>query len=243
MVPIPVLDLFNGQVVHAVRGERAAYRPIRSILTNSSRPSEVLAGYLAVYPFRRCYIADLNALRDLGDSDHGIGEIIAQHRGIEFWIDAGFGSRAALPSYLQAANARGIIGTESVATLADYAHLRDELRNGLEPVLSLDFRGVEFLGPAGLLDSPALWPQRVMGINLERVGSGEGPDLTLLTRLRALAPQCALAAAGGVGDGADLVRLQAIPTAYVLLATALHNGRLDAAALLELTELGILEPR
>ena len=38
---IPVIDLMAGQVVRGVRGERSAYRPIRSSLCESSAPLEL----------------------------------------------------------------------------------------------------------------------------------------------------------------------------------------------------------
>ena len=38
MLVIPVLDLLDGQAVHAVRGRRDDYRPIRSLLAATSEP-------------------------------------------------------------------------------------------------------------------------------------------------------------------------------------------------------------
>ncbi len=94
ITPIPVIDLFDGRVVHAVRGQRDAYRPIISTLTDTPSPAAVLAGYLNLFPFRHCYFADLNALRVRGDNDAEIAGLLAEHREIEFWIDAACGSRA-----------------------------------------------------------------------------------------------------------------------------------------------------
>jgi phosphoribosylformimino-5-aminoimidazole carboxamide ribotide isomerase len=38
---IPVMDILNGIVVHAVRGEREKYKPIKSILSASPDPVEI----------------------------------------------------------------------------------------------------------------------------------------------------------------------------------------------------------
>ena len=38
---IPVLDLMNGQVVQAIRGERDTYQPIESVLTPETHPLSV----------------------------------------------------------------------------------------------------------------------------------------------------------------------------------------------------------
>ena len=62
MTVIPVLDVWRGQVVHAVRGERERYRPVASALCASSEPA-VVAQRLLDYSGARClYVADLDAL-------------------------------------------------------------------------------------------------------------------------------------------------------------------------------------
>ncbi|MSR14647.1 MAG: hypothetical protein EXR86_08800 [Gammaproteobacteria bacterium] len=236
MILIPVIDLFDGLVVHAVRGQRDAYQPIVSQLASTPSPAAILAGYLAVFPFTHCYIADLNALRAHGDADREIATLLTQHPGIEFWIDAAFGARRPLPLYLGSPNARGIIGSESIATLADYHRAFSSLTGGLEPMLSLDFKAGEFLGPAPLLQETTLWPQRVIAMNLDRVGSKEGPDLDTLQHLRARSPRSLLTAAGGIRNADDLSALNDLQIAHALLATALHNGQLSAEDLARVSD-------
>jgi phosphoribosylformimino-5-aminoimidazole carboxamide ribotide isomerase len=60
---IPVIDVLNGVVVHAKRGERATYQAIRSQLTHSSEPLDIVAALLDVYPFQQLYIADLTLFK------------------------------------------------------------------------------------------------------------------------------------------------------------------------------------
>ena len=59
---IPVIDIKNGQVVHAQGGRRDSYRPIRTPLSPTSAPADVAAGLLRLAPFRNLYIADLDAI-------------------------------------------------------------------------------------------------------------------------------------------------------------------------------------
>jgi uncharacterized protein related to proFAR isomerase len=230
-----VIDLLDGLVVHAQRGERSSYRALQSPLIASATPQAVLNGYLSLYPFNACYVADLNALMQDGHSDHDIAALVTKNHSIEFWIDAAFGERTQLPAYVAYLNVRCIIGTESLASLQGYETLRDKLSQHNEPVLSLDFRGEDFIGPTELFKSANQWPEHVIAMNLARVGSGEGPDITLLTRLRHLAPTAAICAAGGVRDANDLSHLQGIGVTHVLLATALHRGTVTAADLARFT--------
>ena len=98
-------------------------------------------------------------------------------------------------------------------------------------LLSLDFRGAQFLGPPALLDRPTSWPDRIICMTLERVGSGAGADLLRLAELKRRAPNRSLYAAGGVRGEDDLVRLAVAGASGVLLASALHDGSLSAEAI------------
>ena len=75
-------------------------------------------------------------------------------------------------------------------------------------------------------------PRRVVAMTLARVGSGEGPDLLRLAAIKALAgPNRAVYAAGGVRDTGDLDALVTQGIAGALVATSLHDGRIEAATL------------
>jgi phosphoribosylformimino-5-aminoimidazole carboxamide ribotide isomerase len=68
-------------------------------------------------------------------------------------------------------------------------------------------------------------------MNLDRVGSGEGPDLGLVARLHACRPAGEVYAAGGIRGPDDLLAVRSAGAAGALLASALHDGRLTAADL------------
>ncbi|MGD9602798.1 MAG: HisA/HisF-related TIM barrel protein [Gammaproteobacteria bacterium] len=228
---MPVVDLLDGVVVHAVRGERARYAPLQTPLSDSPAPWDVLHGLLRLHPFRHCYVADLNAIQGCGDGDHEIARLAAQHRDVEFWVDAAFGARAALPVYTREPNVRCVIGSESLATFAAYESTRARCTGALDPILSLDHHRGHALGPEGLFGRPDAWTPSVIAMNLDHVGSALGPDFALLDALAMRAPHCARIAAGGVRSNADLEALRTRGVAAVLIASALHDGRLTEAAL------------
>lgn len=223
---IPVVDLKGGYVVHARRGERDAYRPIQTPLAATSAPRDVVAGLLALAPFRTLYVADLDAIAGTG----GHGEVIDMLRAVfpqlALWVDAG----EAHPDQVRARVARGrgasVIGTE---TLPDVAAAGAVLAAD-GAILSLDHDAAGPRGPLGVHEDAALWPERVIVMTLARVGSGEGPDLAALERTAARAAGIgrhpALYAAGGVRGPDDLDQLAALGTAGVLVASALHDGRI-----------------
>jgi phosphoribosylformimino-5-aminoimidazole carboxamide ribotide isomerase len=224
---IPVIDLKGGVVVHARRGERAQYRPIETPLCRGSAPQDVLAGLLRLYPFRRVYIADLDGIAG-GEGHVALLEALANaFSSVEFWIDNGMAETARAEMWLARARGSLVLGSESQRDTAVLEALSAHPR----VVLSLDFRGATFLGPPGILETPALWPGRVIAMTLARVGAGAGPDFERLAALRARAGAREVFAAGGVRGADDLAALAAAGIAGALVASALHSGALDRQAL------------
>jgi phosphoribosylformimino-5-aminoimidazole carboxamide ribotide isomerase len=68
-------------------------------------------------------------------------------------------------------------------------------------------------------------------LDLARVGTGAGVDLELVGRVRRALPDVELLVGGGVAGPPDLARLAAAGCDAVLVATALHDGRLTASDL------------
>lgn len=223
---VAVIDLKDGMVVHAVRGDRANYRPVRSLLTRSAAPSDVVAALREQLGVAAFYVADLDAIQQRGSSRAIIERLLAAHADCAWWIDAGFDAPAALEAYLAAPEVACVIGSECIRELPDYLALRAALPDPTRAILSLDRRHGSFLGPSALWRREALWPDTVIAMNLDRVGADEGPDLPLVAGLKARAPAAQIVAAGGVRDRADLAALSAAGASHVLVASALHGGRL-----------------
>lgn len=230
MTLIPVIDLLKGRVVRGVRGDRQAYRPIESALCASSDPvtvAKILVDHCAA---RQLYLADLDALMG-GTAQHAVlGELLAALPGVELWVDAGFAdadAAAALGAQLAPHSARivPVFASESLRSRAALAACFDRF-GAAGAVLSLDRRDGQRLDPAGCWDAVSLWPQRVIVMTLERVGSGAGPDLETMAALRREAPGKTLVGAGGVRSLEDLTRAQAVGAGAWLVASALHDLQL-----------------
>ncbi|PWC37857.1 HisA/HisF-related TIM barrel protein [Azospirillum sp. TSO35-2] len=226
---IPVLDLRDGQVVHARRGERERYQPLRSVLCEGNGPVAVMRGLLGLFPFRTVYVADLDAIQGTGDNRAVLAELATAFPQVAFWVDAAFRGGDDIRDFLGRHPGEAVLGSESLSGVAALEALRADPA-WPRVVLSLDFRD-RFIGPPELLERSALWTQRLIVMTLARVGSGAGPDRARLADMRRLAPLAALFAAGGVRGGDDLRELASQGVAGALVATALHDGRITAADL------------
>ena len=231
---IPVIDLKDGMVVHAREGRREEYRPVRSRLSPAVTPSKIVEALLELHPFKTLYVADLDAIQLRGDNTASIRDIHRHFPELELWADTGIGDEAALAHWLDAGLGRPVIGSESLLD-ADFVSVIRERCKDPSPVLSLDYQGDDFRGPPALLTHPErYWPQRVLAMNLHRVGSDKGPDLALIVELAGRVPGCQVYAAGGVRSIEDLQQVKAAGAAGALLATALHDGRIGPAELAKL---------
>lgn len=225
---LPVIDLMDGVVVRARAGERDSYAPLTSsVLCRSADPIEVVRGYLRLHPFVALYLADLDAIRGRPPQRQVLQALAQAFPDVCFWVDAGFAAAETVDEFLETTAAICVLGSESQSDTRLVERYRDHAR----VVLSLDLRGEQRLGPPELFERPELWPRRVIVMTLARVGTGGGPDLEVLRQMRALAPNKLLFAAGGVRDAQDLHALAALGCAGVLVASALHDGRIDAREL------------
>ena len=222
---IPVIDLMGGLVVHARRGARDAYRPIETPLSASADPLDVADGLLALGAFRTLYIADLDAIAGKGGHDAVLARLAARHPSLGLWVDAGEAKPEALARRAAQGPGRPVVGSESLASLAE---AKAALAAGGGP-LSLDYGPEGPRGPAELHADADLWPDEMIVMTLARVGAAQGPDYERLAGIIARAGGRRVHAAGGVRDVGDLHRLAEMGVAGVLLASALHDGRLSRA--------------
>jgi phosphoribosylformimino-5-aminoimidazole carboxamide ribotide isomerase len=227
---IPVIDLQRGVAVHAVRGDRERYRPLRSRIANGSDAVHLTRALRERFGFDELYVADLDAI---GGGPGSPGLIAALAQEAQVMVDAGAVAATAVARLIELGAARVVVGTESLPGAEAFRRLRTELPDA-PLVLSLDLLGGRVLSPdpalAGAVPADALarladaGAREAIVLDLARVGSGEGPDVTLLRELRSRLPQIELLAGGGVRHADDLRALAGAGAAGALVATALHGG-------------------
>ncbi len=59
---IPVIDILNSKAVHAKKGERTKYKPLKSKLIQSSNPVEIIQLLKKKFGFNDFYVADLDSI-------------------------------------------------------------------------------------------------------------------------------------------------------------------------------------
>lgn len=218
-----VLDILNGAVVHAVRGERKCYEPIdrSSKIVSNSQPLHILE---ELEP-REVYVADLNRLMGEGDNSATICEISTRTKTM---ADIGISNIEDLKSLPGAVSP--ILGTETASLdLIKEAALKRKI------VVSIDMKGGKVLTRdpllAGLTPLDVLQVlndlplEAVILLELSRVGTSAGLDLQLLEKA-AMQSKHPLILGGGVKGEEDLLALEGMGFSGALVATAVHNGKI-----------------
>jgi phosphoribosylformimino-5-aminoimidazole carboxamide ribotide isomerase len=184
-------------------------------LCQSSDIYQVIAAFLEVYDFDTIYIADLNAITHQGDHDCLIRTVLASFPRITFWIDRGYQSFKQFPD-----NHLPVLGSECYRddTVLELKTFNNRF------ILSLDYLMSEALGAKSLFSSQDLWPETLIIMTLNRVGSNQGPDFDKLSWFCKHYPHKHFIAAGGIRNAADLHALKQMGVQQALVASALHCG-------------------
>lgn len=234
---IPVIDVKGGKVVRAVRGDRANYAPIDTRLApGSSDPVTIAISLIKLCnDFDTLYVADIDAIADnRRDPDRAMAESISKALpGVTILLDDGSASAKSVGALASHPSIVPVIGTESLASSAALGEVSRALSGRF--ALSLDWKSDAPLGPLEVYDNTSLWPDVIIAMTLERVGSGQGPDFPRLQALKAKAGARDLLAAGGVRNMADLRSLKSMGCG-ALLASALHEGSIEPEELSRLLQ-------
>ncbi|MGZ8163981.1 MAG: HisA/HisF-related TIM barrel protein [Methylobacter sp.] len=220
---IPVIDLKDGEVVHARQGQRALYQPINTGLCRSSDIYQVTRAFLSLYDFDTFYIADLNAITLQGGHEHLINKLLRRFPEIIFWIDRGYQQYNG--DLKRPGNYVAVLGSESYQD----ENIQEIKAFGSNFILSLDFSISETLGAKKLFSNQEFWPENIIIMTLDRVGGNGGPDLNKLNDFCSRYPDKNFIAAGGIRNQKDLIALKETGIQQALVASALHSGSLSRA--------------
>ena len=229
---IPVLDILNGVAVHAMRGKRKEYKPLRSALASSADPLEVAVAFKNL-GFTELYVADLDAITGK-KPNMKIIKRISEETGLRLMVDAGVAGVPRAKELLKNHVSKVIIGTETLHTM-EFVGEAIELFGKDRVVVSLDLKEGQLLSKPelGKFRNPAdtlrelqeMGLEQVIIIDLSRVGSNEGVNMPLLKQILS-GFKLKVFVGGGVRDLTDLLELERMGIFGVLLATALHSGRI-----------------
>jgi phosphoribosylformimino-5-aminoimidazole carboxamide ribotide isomerase len=229
---IPVLDVLNSVVVHGVGGKREKYYPVKSVLCASCDPVNVASTFRSL-GFDELYVADLDAILN-NKASFSLYKQVKAATDVNLMVDAGISDLEKARKVLENEVSKIIIGTETLEKL-DFVKEAVKLFGKNRVIVSLDLKGGKVVSRGSYIKkkSPVELAKifqmmnvaQIIVLDLARVGMNKGLGLKIVkeileqTRVEVLT-------GGGVRDITDLELLRSMGVSGVLIATALHNGRL-----------------
>jgi phosphoribosylformimino-5-aminoimidazole carboxamide ribotide isomerase len=243
---IPVLDLMDGCAVWARGGVRAAYAPVRSALAQEAGDAVALArAFRATLGCEECYVADLDAIMGRPLQHALLGWVATV--GSRLLADVGAAAPTQAAHALVAGADRVIVGLETLPSFGALAAIV-QAHGSDRVVFSLDLWAGQPVvrpgsphggGPMALVkEAVRAGVAAVIVLDLARVGSGDGADLALGAEIRRAYPGLELLVGGGIASRHDLADAAAAGYDGALVASALHDGTLDAASVQAARHLG-----
>ncbi len=212
---IPVIDIRNSIAVHAVRGEREKYKPLKSVFADSSDPYEIAVNM----PHDLIYIADLDSIQKKGNN-YKVIKKIAEKKNV--MVDIGIRKFEDFKKALKL----GVIPIVASETLESLAELKKIVECGEDFVFSIDIKKSEVITnflPKNHVECfnllKNLGIKKFIILNLDNVGtlSGWNIDMSFLNKSNA-----EVYIGGGIKK-TDIEKFKNIVSGF-LVGTAIHRG-------------------
>ncbi len=225
-----VIDILDGNAVHAIMGERAKYKPVKSRVCDSSFPLDIISTLMP----KEVYVADLNRLQHIGDNFELIKKISGKTRTM---ADIGAKNMDDVEKCLEIAGTV-ILGTET-ASLELIKHATGRFPGRIN--VSIDIKNGRVLTKdRNLMLEPRELVKKlnehnirdIIVLELNKVGTGAGVDLGFLKEIMQASNHSVLVG-GGIRDMGDINALKKIGISGALVATAVHNGRIPLESIRE----------
>jgi phosphoribosylformimino-5-aminoimidazole carboxamide ribotide isomerase len=247
---LPVVDILNGIVVHAVAGRRHQYRPITSRLTPYYEPIAVANAIRDTFGLSELYVADLDGILKQRPN-HSVHQALLDE-GFQLLLDPGIREIAELERLNPAIDL--VVALETCRSPDELSQI---VRQWQRVTFSVDMINGRLQRP--VLDdtssettSPTSeqWNEvaeecvrqavngnvtSIIALDLADVGMATGGSTDAVCRfIRQEFPTMRLVTGGGVRGPEDLCRLKNLHVNAVLVASALHDGRICREDLLSL---------
>ena len=231
-----MMDLLDGVVVHAKKGEREKYQPIHlfSSIINTSDPVQVIEEIKPV----EVYIADLNRVMNTGSNKDIIKEIRNKNRKTRIMIEYGIRGLYDLKEAAEAEIADSIIlGTETASMDLIAGASKSDISSDIIVSIDLFKKKVRTndkkmkIDPLLLIKKLNEYPIRdVILLELDRVGTKRGIDFDFLAHAVEFSKHDILCG-GGVRGYEDISKMEERGVKGALVATAVHDGAIPVSLL------------
>lgn len=231
---IPVIDILNSMAVHAIKGERYKYKPLKSKILNSSDPLQIIKILKHKFDFKEIYIADLDAIIKR-KPNHELLLKILDIPELNVMLDPGIIDETDILIYSRYNLSKLILGLETIKNFEVIKEGVREIGNN-RLTISIDMYQGTILSNLNDLKNQSplklvkilkkLDIKEIILLDLFRVGQKLGGIPPLFMKFRDQF-QGHILIGGGVKEFKDLKMMVNNKFSGVLIATALYDGSLN----------------
>jgi phosphoribosylformimino-5-aminoimidazole carboxamide ribotide isomerase len=239
---IPVIDLLNSKAVHAKKGKRKKYKPLKSVLFKSSNPVEIIKTIKKELGFNEFYIADLDSIMKKTPNFEILNEIL-KISDIDILLDPGIVDIDDLSQFSKFRIKGLILGLE---TLKNFKIISQSIQvlNQNNIIISIDMYNGQILSKVKDIKNQNLLDlvknielqgiKNIILLDLYRVGQKIGgiPPL-YLDVLKNFNGN--IFVGGGIKNYSNILEYKACNFSGVLIATALYDGTINIKKLKNLS--------
>ena len=228
---IPVIDILNSEAVHAVKGEREKYKPLKSVLINSTNPIEIVKEIQNISQINDVYIADLDAILRREPNFSLLSEILKILE-IKVMIDPGIIFDKNIFEYSKYDLDSLILGLETIQNLEVISDCL-EIIGPAKTIVSIDMYKeiiqtnvdeIQNQNPIAIVKKiETMGVKKIILLDLYKVGQKLGgiPPLYLEIKNQFKGQ---ILVGGGIKDIRDIELYKRNNFSGVLIGTALHDG-------------------
>ena len=237
---IPVIDIMNGCAVHAIKGKRNKYEPLKSNLIDSSSPIDLINAYFSKFSFSDVYIADLDSIIH-EKLNITLLKSIQQSTSLNIMLDSGVRNLYDIIK-LKDLDVKIILATETIDSL----NVIDEAVKKLgsdKIIVSIDMKNKNIMARNPEIKNHSILSLiedlKIRGISdfilldLVKVGSKGGCFDNEYVEIRKKHLDIQILIGGGVKDIEDLQLIREHEFNGVLIATILHENIINPRDLQE----------
>lgn len=231
---IPVIDILNSKAVHAKKGERTKYKPLKSHLFQSSDPVEIIQLIKKKYNFSEFYIADLDSIINKIPNFRILKQIL-EISDMDIILDPGIVNLEDIYLFSRFKIKNLILGLETIKSFKLINQCL-QILNQNKIIISIDMYNGQILSNAKEIKTQnplklikkieSLGIKNIILLDLFRVGQKIGgiPPL-YLDILQNFTGN--IFVGGGIKNFIDILDYKEHSFSGILIATALYDGTLD----------------
>tara|TARA_B100001057_G_scaffold256508_1_gene256719 strand:- start:17 stop:694 length:678 start_codon:yes stop_codon:yes gene_type:complete len=208
---IPAIDIKNGKVVKAIKGDRAQYSPINSNTGFSPDPYIFIKQMIEIYRPSIFYIADINSLCSDDDNIDLIQSLADKYKNSMFWVDTG----NKIDQRLNKRNIIPILCSENCHTIKNINYVYKNY------IHSYDYKD-KLLGTHSFAKLNSSYKNKVIFMNISDVGNNNGPSYRSI-RAMTKNPTIEYYVGGGIKTTFDISRLKLMGFSGVLVSSLLFK--------------------